>query len=416
VSETIDQVDGVEAPTERDDVRADVMAAFKQHTEAAEPAPKPERVETEAPKPAESAADRARDAAGRFARADGTDAEPAAPEPSSATPEPAAPVVEAKVPTTPPDEDLDVALAKTFAYLPPADREKLAALTPEAREFVLRRVREQEVNFTQKTQALAAARREYEPIEAMFRPHMEVMRQKGLTPAGMIQQWGSVENALAQGGQSAVDTVARIVANYPIDRAHLAAALGIKPYDGPQAQQDVAPQQQYAVHPELMQQVQQLQNWAQQQEQMRIQSERAAHMAQHSRVQNEIDQFATAVDKSGALQHPYFHDVERDMEYLAQAVVASGRTPVLSELYDQAVWANTSTREKHLAGMRAADEAQRARADRQKADEARAKAEKARRASSPISGAPGHAQVGGKGDDSLRGVISRAVQEHAQAV
>jgi hypothetical protein len=87
------------------------------------------------------------------------------------------------------------------------------------------------------------------------------------------------------------------------------------------------------------------------------------------------------------------------MTSLAHFERSQGRTPVLQDLYDRALWANPSTREKQLALQQQA-EAKRA------AEERRAKAEQARRAGSSVTGAPSPGQAASTpADMSLRDTI-----------
>lgn len=417
MSDTLDDQTVTEQPTERDDIRSDVRAAFDQFREkeaaaAPEPAPKPPaKAEAPATETAQETAERARDDRGRFARAEG-EAPPATPqEPAQTAPEPQATDTKPAADK----EDPSVTLARTLSFLPAADREKIAALPPEAQEIVLRREREREADYTRRTQAAAALRREYEPIEAIFKPHEDAMRQRGLTRAGMIQAWAGVESSLVQGGQRAVDVVAGIIENYRLDRGALADRLGIRqltPQELQQQQEAPAQQQAGAVHPDVAREINELRQWRAQQEQMQRQQYQAGELARLQAVTTEMDRFATATDSAGALLHPYFHEVETDMERLALGMQARREQPSLSELYQQAVWANTSVRDRMLAADRAAEEAQRAAAERKRQEEARAKAEKARRASSPISGAPGSAQTGTVSSGSLRDDILAAHRQH----
>lgn len=134
-----------------------------------------------------------------------------------------------------------------------------------------------------------------------------------------------------------------------------------------------------------------------------------------SRVMSAIDSFKDAKDASGNLLHPHFSAVEDQMTRLAVAARASGTpVPSLDELYDQAVWANTSTRQAMFEAQRAADEAQRKAADAERAKEARAKAERAKRAASSVTGSPSLGQPGGRsvnGEASIRDSLLAAFEE-----
>ena len=100
------------------------------------------------------------------------------------------------------------------------------------------------------------------------------------------------------------------------------------------------------------------------------------------------------------------------MSHLALAAKQAGQPlPPLKELYESAVWANPSTREK----LRTADTQQ---AEQKRKDEARAKAAAAKKASSSVTGAPGPGQATNQGrqsDKSLREQLEEAADEHASA-
>jgi len=115
----------------------------------------------------------------------------------------------------------------------------------------------------------------------------------------------------------------------------------------------------------------------------RVANERQAQM---NEINRQIADFANTQGADGNLLHPYFAEVEQDMAILAQLDRAQGGTPQLQDLYDRAVWARPSTREKLLGSQRDA-EAKRA------AEERKAKAEAAKRAAVSVSGAPGPGQA-----------------------
>ncbi len=75
---------------------------------------------------------------------------------------------------------------------------------------------------------------------------------------------------------------------------------------------------------------------------------------------------------------------------LAHAAAArqAGKTPVLQDLYDQAVWANPATRQKQLAAAEAKAKADAEAAQRKAAADAKAKAGAARKAGASVTGAP----------------------------
>ncbi len=108
----------------------------------------------------------------------------------------------------------------------------------------------------------------------------------------------------------------------------------------------------------------------------------------------QINSFAKASDKDGALLHPHFADVEADMAKLHQAALARKEDPpTLEQLYETAVWTNTSTRALLTQAQRDAFQREAADKDRERTEQARVKAEAARKAGSSIRGAPGSGQA-----------------------
>jgi hypothetical protein len=150
---------------------------------------------------------------------------------------------------------------------------------------------------------------------------------------------------------------------------------------------------------------------------MRAQQE---HQTAATRVMTEIEQFSSAVDNAGVALHPHFSEVENQMAVLAELARASGRSiPPLSELYEQAVWANPSTRQSMLDERNAAAEAQRAADEKKRHEEVRAKAAASRRAGASVSGAPGSTSQAAagrpNGTGSVREALLAAAEEHADA-
>lgn len=395
----------VEAEAPADDIRSLLDAAV---TESEAPRDPPQ---TDA-KPAEGET-RARGPDGKFVRAEPGDEAQSPPDrkPGAALADPV------KAPDAPklPDDTFDKATAKWSA----ADKEMLKGLPPQAQEFMLRRERDREADYTRKTQDAAAFRRDYEPIQQMFAPHAETLRQKGLTPAATIQGWMQVEQAFVQG--RGAEQIKRIVDAYRINPADVVRALGVAGAQAPTepGQPEPAPgSQPIQLPPEIAAKLTRLEGWQAQQDHERQRVAEAQYNERAAHVMASIDKFATETDSTGGLLHPHFRDVEDEMTRLSLAAQAAGqKPPTLESLYDAAVWANPTTRARLLDERHAAAEAQRA-ADEQKArDEARAKAQRARRASVSVTGAPGSGQppTAREGDRSLRQQLEDAASEFEQA-
>lgn len=393
-----------------EDLRASLNAAFDQ-TESAPPLERqaPDKAPSAEPVASptdttEGATERARGPDGKFVA---NNAEPVAPAPETKPAEP----VEVK-PT------FGEELTKATARWAQPHKDMLAKLPEDAQKFLVERHRDMEADHTRKTTEIANLRRDWEPVAQMFTPHADLMRQKGLTPQSMIGAWYNVERGLMSGGQQAADIVAGIVNGYNIDRATLGRMLGFQTSHAPTDPPAPVPENGAAtqVPPEVAQKLGQMEAWIRQQEQQSRDRERAAYVDKATTQENEIAQFAQATDSAGALLHPHFEDVKADMAYHAQVMWASGRPPVLSELYDQAVRANPATYAKLIASERAAWEAQRATEEKQRQDAARAKATQARRAASSVTGAPGAGQAAVAGNGSLRSQLEATFDEVSASV
>lgn len=384
-----------------DDLRSALTSAFAENESAAAPEPKiepkPAAVEAEAevtgetPEPKET---RERGADGKFAKKIEGEEVAAKPEgeaevkPEDKKPEGIEPPVNWKA----------------------ADKELFKKLPPDAQKIVIDRQKEMDADYTRKTQAIAAFKSRYDPVDKIFEPHREVMKQKGFTEASLVAAWSNVEQRLVK---EPIEVIAGLVNGYKVDPAKLAARLGIK--SAPAAEGEEAPAPVIQLPPDVQAKLARLDQIEQQvsglTNQERIRKEQAT-AAGEARVMNEIEQFKSAKDDKGNLSHPHFEEVEAQMSHLALAAKQAGQSlPPLKELYETAVWANPSTREK----LRTADTQQ---AEQKRKDEARAKAAAAKKASSSVTGAPGPGQATNQGrqsDKSLREQLEEAADEHASA-
>ena len=251
-----------------------------------------------------------------------------------------------------------------------------------------------EADYTKKVGAVADLKKEFGPIEEMFKPHLEVLKGKGLTPASTIRAWANVETALANG--RGVDVIAGMIKGYNIDKAALGKALGFtstgaaEPSTDPKTATATDPastaHQPIALPPALEQELRDLRARIDARDNTDRQVQTNAAREREARVETDITNFKTATDEKGELKHPFYEEVEPAMIALAQSYVASKQPlPNLDQLYETAVWANPSTRAAILASQKQAEMTK-------QADEARAKAASARRASSSVTGAPGSGQ------------------------
>lgn len=356
------------------DLRATLAESLKGNdTEASPP---PEAKETEAEK-----AERARDEKGRFAAKEAGEAEatpPAGEQKTEAAPEAAKSTEVGQTPS----EGASGAV-EAPVHWPVADREKFAALPAEARSMVLDFQKKMEAGFTPKLMRLSQYERDFQGVPEIFAPYAEEMRQRGVTPAHFINTWANVELALNEGARAArqglpnqkgAAIVAAVIEKYGVNPGDVAELLR-----NPQAAQ--AASQPAQLPPEMAQAIQEARSAA---EEVRQYREREQSKALTS-AQSMIDTFVAEKDSDGNLKHPFFADLQAEIEEFAQLDVAKGKTPNLSDLYDRAVWANPSIRQRQLASEKER-EAKRAAVERQ------AKSQAAARAASSVSGSPGTGQ------------------------
>lgn len=253
------------------------------------------------------------------------------------------------------------------AVEPPAhwaqkDKDTFSKAPPQLRSWLLDRHKAMEADYTKKTQAVAELKREYEPVSEMFKPYMVALSAQGLTPGAVIKQWADTKLAL---DKNPLQTLLQIGKQYGLTPQHFAQAM----------QQNVQQPQMPEAFAPFAQKLTAIEQFLNQQQQQ-------TQVQRFTQTRQTIEQFAEEKDAKGNPTHPHFDDVVDDIIRLANVERAAGREPNLQNLYETAVWANPTTREKQLA-------AQTQQAQQKAQTEARAKAAKARNAGSSVSGAPG---------------------------
>lgn len=391
-----EQMNGAVVESDAEGIRSALGAAF----EAAEKS----AAEQETPKPAAAAeetgtapaeepeAKEAKPAPGRGPDGKFVKAEAVAEE--AEKPEGEKEAAEAKEPAAEKAADLPAEFQKTLSGWKPADQAMFKKQSPEAQAFLMRRHGEMVTDYTKKLQGVSRLKTEYDPVDQMLAPYREQMKQKGFTPHSLIEAWANVEKQLISPGDAPVNVVAGIVRAYNIDRAKLLTALGVPQ---PQRQRQngeavptngaTAPIQ---LPPEIAARLSELDTLKQQVSGLTSAQQNtinAARAAAEQRAESEATKFRSAADASGNLLHPYVDEVESDMLALAQAHARSQQpVPPIEELYERAVWANPSTRQKLLTAREQAE-------DKKRADQARAKAKAAKNAGVSVTGAPGTSQA-----------------------
>lgn len=284
-----------------------------------------------------------------------------------------------------------------------ADREMFEELPEHAQEFLLRRHKEMESDYHKKLTAISELKKEYEPVNEMFKPYADVMRQKGFTPRTLIEAWANVEKRLMQGEGPAIQVIHGLMQGYGVRPENLIRSLGIQIGQQPQPSEQQPPQpqqQQLQLPPQLLQELNMLRERVNYLSTGQQQTFQAAQTAAAQRAEAAAQQFRDAKDAQGNLLYPYVADVEHDMLAMANALKAANQPiPPIEDLYERAVWANPSTRARLRTAEKQAAEAKRI-------EQEKAKAAAAKRAAVSVSGAPGSGQTPG-----IRGRAERSLRE-----
>ena len=238
------------------------------------------------------------------------------------------------------------------------DREVFTNAPKELQDWLLSRHKAMEGDYTRKAQDISDLKRDYEPVQQLLAPYKANLAQSGISPAQYVERLARADLLLNQNPMEGLKQVAQM---YNID---------LSQFGKPAEEGDIVDPEVQALRNELAD----LRGTVNQRQQ-------AESAQQHNTILTEIQSFAEAKDEQGNLAHPHFEVLMEDLMVLAQAERASGRNPVLSDLYDKAVWSNTSTREQMQTAQRTSAAA--------KADtEARAKAAQAIKASKTVEGSP----------------------------
>lgn len=364
----MDEIDTGAPPSQPDSPADDLRAALAESIAAETPKePVAETVPDSEPKP-----ERLRAPDGKFAAKDTTDDPDKAAEKPAREAKPEAGPKDGETETEPSEAAKPVSIGiQAPDHWSQADKQWLASFPAEHQPAVLDRFKKMEAGFTPKLQRLASYERDFQGIPEIFAPHVDGLRQRGQTPAHVIQAWAGVERDMQQGGQTAAGRVAGIIKAYKVDPAAVAAFLM---GEEPAPTNGAAPQ----VPPELAQEIATLK----QRVEARDQADKAAR---DTAAQRQIDTFANEKDSEGNLKNPFFADVEQDIAALATLDLRQGKPIDLSDLYDRAIHANRETRAK-------LSQLEKEQADKRAAAERKAKTEAAKRASVSVAGSPGASQ------------------------
>ena len=277
-------------------------------------------------------------------------APPDAPEPPADAEEPKEEAAPEAPPADTPEPDVPVVAAtEAPAHWSLEDRDMFSKQAPESQKWLLGRSKAMEAAHTKRSQEIAPMRE----VAERWKSHLDA---NGGTQA--IDRALGAERVLQTGSNAdKIDILRNMIRHY---------GVSIPGVDDPQGgAQPVADTRVDNLEREMAN----YRQAAEAQNQQNVAS-------QVETLQRRVDDFTAAVDAQGKLQHPHFGEVRHAMAAMAQAKEQAGEQPNLSELYDAAVWATPSTREKLLETQRASA-----------LESARVDAAKARNAAGSISGA-----------------------------
>ena len=226
-----------------------------------------------------------------------------------------------------------------------ADREMFARQTPEAQRWLMERSRAMEAAHTQRSQEIA-------PLRNAVQKWGPYLQQLGATPDQAFDRLINAEYTLRTGTQEQKrDALRQFVRDYGITKPG-------------QNEPQIAPE------------VAQVQHQVNQLNAMQQQQINAARQANVANATAQVTAFRDEKMEDGNLAHPFFADVEADMTMLAQADLAAGRQPEISDLYERACWSNPTVRQRLIEANSELE-----------AEQRKANAQRKRNAGSTISGA-----------------------------
>ncbi len=266
--------------------------------------------------PEESAsekADRLRDERGRFAKTSAEGDAPAIADPAN----PEAPPANATTEIAPEAQPLQ----------PPhkwseADKAEFLKAPRSIQEWMARRDKETEADYTRKTQDFAEQRKAVEPLLGEVQRLNPLFQHLGMTPQQFVAESATVAHNLLSGTpEQRANAVAYLVNLHNVPAQAVVQALGIPLHSGEDGRQTADPQ-----FANLSQTVVQLQS--------KLSSmERQNQDDQRLRAQYEFDSLAQAKDTSGQPKYPHFERVKQTMLQLA----ANGQADTWEGAYSKAV-------------------------------------------------------------------------------
>lgn len=240
------------------------------------------------------------------------------------------------------------------------DRELFAKQPRDAQEWLLARHKAMEGDNTRVSQQLAEQMKWREPIEKIFEPYSELMKQHNLTPAAVLQNYINAEQQLTN---DPVRGLLMLAQRYKVNPIDLVAAAEGGAFEMP-AQVDPALK---ALQDELATIRGDLQS-----------RDRAAREEEARQMGVQISEFAESKGSDGQLLYPHIGNQQvRDMMSMligtgqVDVAKAGGVVPALKQAYEQAVYAIPETRQALVKSLVESQTKEAAEAQRRKVAKAK---------------------------------------------
>jgi hypothetical protein len=307
---------------------------------------------------------RARDESGKFVKAEGETEEEAPedgaePEELAATPEPG---------------------LEAPQHWSSTDKAVFAKQPKEAQEFLLRRHKDMEADYTRKTQEVAETKRFKDTFDQLLTPYRQTFAMNGLDDVGGVRYLLGYFSALQQNPAATIQSLAQ---QYGVD-------LGQN--QGGTVDPNMKP---------LLDKIQLLESQI-------AQTSQAQQYQVSSNLLEQVNSFRDEKDATGNLKHPHYETVRQDMSWL----VGNGRAKSLQEAYEQAVRLHPDIYDKAIEqSILEKQKAEQQAAQKKVNEEAQKKAAQAKKAASGIRS--GSASVDKQGPQTLRDTLSALYDKQA---
>lgn len=201
------------------------------------------------------------------------------------------------------------------------DREAFKSLDKKGREFLLRRHKEMEADYTRKNQAHADILKKAEGLQKVLEPHDAYIRKIGFEPSQVIDKLLGAEIRLRMGSPAEKRAIIK----------QLSQEYGIPLDDN-------------ATQPEVDQQTQIILQKIDETERTVLQLKKEREAEERRALQNHIDNFSSQVDEKGLPKYPHFETVKARMgKFLKDGEAAS-----MEDAYEKAIFLNKDLRDEYL--------------------------------------------------------------------